>query len=67
MTTIVNTPPAADNSGGGPMGWIIGLVILLVLLYLGYVYGLPAIRNVQLGTPQINIPSQIDVNINQTK
>lgn len=67
MTTIVNTPPAADNSDNGPMGWIIGLVILLVLLYLGYVYGLPAIRNFQSGTPQINIPSQIDVNINQAK
>lgn len=67
MTTIVNTPPTTDNSGGGPMGWIIGLVILLVLLYLGYVYGLPAIRNIQMGTPQINVPSQIDVNINPAK
>jgi len=67
MTTIVNTPPAVDNSSGGPMSWIIGLVILLVLLYFGYVYGLPAIRNIQLGTPQINIPSQIDVNVNQAQ
>lgn len=65
MTTIVNTPPTADNSGGGPMGWIVGLVILFVLLYLGYVYGLPAIQN--MGTPQVNIPSQIDVNVNQAK
>ena len=62
MTTIVNSPPSSDNSGG-PMGWIIGLVLLLVLLYLGYVYGLPAIRNIQTGTPQINIPSQINVNV----
>lgn len=67
MTTIVNTPPATENSEGGSMGWIVGLVILLVLLYLGYVYGLPAIRNMQTGTPQINVPSQIDVNVNQPK
>jgi len=66
MTTIVNSPPSADNSGG-PMGWIIGLVILVVLGYLGYIYGLPAIQNMKSGNPQINIPSQIDVNINQTK
>ena len=49
------------------MGWIIALVILIVLGYLGYVYGLPAIQNIQLGTPQINVPSQIDVNVNQAK
>jgi len=66
MTTIVNNPPAADNSGG-PMGWIIGLVILLVVLYLGFVYGIPAIQRIKVGTPQINIPSQIDVNVNQAE
>ncbi|KKT39494.1 MAG: hypothetical protein UW29_C0013G0010 [Candidatus Collierbacteria bacterium GW2011_GWC2_44_13] len=46
---------------------MVGLVILLVLGYLLWVYGLPAFRNMQVGTPQINIPSEIDVNINQTK
>ncbi len=66
MTTIVNNPPASNDSGG-PIGWIVGLVILLVLGYLVYVYGLPAIRNTQEETPQINIPSQIDVNVNQAE
>lgn len=67
MATIINNPPASNDSGG-PMGWIIGLVILLVLGYLVYVYGLPALRNTQEGgTPQINIPSQIDVNVNQAE
>lgn len=65
MTTIVNNPPSSDNSGG-PMGMIIGLVVLVVAIYLGFVYGLPALRQMQLGTPQINIPSKIDVNVNQT-
>ncbi len=64
MATIINNPPANDNSGG-PMGMIIGIIVLIVLVYLGYVYGLPAIR--QMGTPQINVPSKIDVNVNQTK
>ena len=49
------------------MGMIIVLVVLLVLGYLGYVYGLPVIQQMQLGSTQINVPSKIDVNINQSK
>lgn len=63
MATIVNNPPA-DNSGG-PFMMIIVLVVLIVLGYLGYVYGLPALRQMN-GTPQINVPSSIDVNVKQT-
>jgi Na+-transporting methylmalonyl-CoA/oxaloacetate decarboxylase gamma subunit len=65
MATIVNNPPASDNSGG-PMGMIIVLVVLLILGYLAYVYGLPAVRQMQGGT-QINVPSKIDVNVKQAK
>jgi len=66
MTTIINTPqPAGDSSGG--MGMIIGLVVLVVFGFLFFVYGLPAIRQMKLGSPQINIPSTIDVNVNQAK
>lgn len=65
MATIVNNPPS-DNSGG-PMSMIILLIVLLVLGYLGFVYGLPALRQMQLGTPQINVPSKIDVNVKQTE
>ena len=63
MATIVNNP-APDNSGG-PMGMIIVVIVLLVLGYLGYVYGLPAVR--QMGTPQINVPSEINVNVKQSE
>ncbi len=65
MTTIVNNPPSSDNSGG-LIGIIIAIVVLSVLGYLGFVYGLPALRQLG-GTPQINVPNQIDVNINQSK
>lgn len=64
MTTIVNTPAQSDNANGG-MGMIIGLIALLVFAYLFIVYGLPAIR--QIGSPQINIPNKIDINVKQTK
>lgn len=66
MTTIVNTPPSSNNPDN-LTGMIIGLIVLAVLGYFGFVYGLPALRNMQLGAPQINIPAEIDVNINQAK
>lgn len=64
MTTIVNTPPAQNNTGGN-LGMIIVILILIVMGYIFMTVGLPAIRQMQTGAPQINIPSKIDVNINQ--
>ncbi len=64
MTTIVNTPPQNQDSGGG-MGMIVGAIILVVLVFLFFVYGLPVIRGVT--TPQINVPSRVDVNISGQK
>ena len=68
MTTVVNNPPPSNDSSGG-IGMIIGLIVLIVAVYLFFVYGLPAIQNVQLGTPQIkiNVPSKIDVNVQPAK
>lgn len=65
MATVINNPPSNDNSGG-PMGMIIVLVVLLVLGYLAYVYGLPVLRGANQA-PQINVPSQIDVNVKQAE
>lgn len=65
MTTIVNTPPSSNDSGGN-MGMIIGLIVLVVFGYLFFVYGLPAVRQMTSGT-QINVPSEIDVNVKQSE
>lgn len=66
MTTIVNNPAPANDSGGGS-GMIIGLIILVVFAFLFIVYGLPALRQLKTPqiTPQINVPNKIDVNIKQ--
>jgi hypothetical protein len=62
MTTIVNNPaPENQNSG---MGLFIGIFFLIVIGLGFYYFGLPAIR--RMGTPQINVPSQINVNVKQT-
>lgn len=66
MATIVNNPPSSDNSDG-PIGIIIIVIFLFVLLYLGFIYGLPLLRQMQVGSPQINVPNKIDVNIHQEK
>jgi hypothetical protein len=64
MATIVNNPAPVSDSNSG-MGMVGGLIALFVSAYLYIMYGLPAIK--QLGSPQINIPGKIDVNVNQTK
>lgn len=63
MAVIVNTPTQAHDDRSNLLGTILGLILLAVLAYLFIVYGLPALRG---GTqaPQLNVPSQIDVNVN---
>ncbi len=66
MTTIINTPaPAPETQSDSGLGMIIGIVFLAVVAFIFFVYGLPAIRSIR--SPQVNIPSKIDVNINQPK
>ncbi len=65
MTTIVNTP--ASTESGNNMGIIIGIIVLVIMGYLFFAYGLPEIQKVQLGTPQVTIPAKIDVTVNQPK
>ena len=66
MATIVNNPPASNDSGGS-VGMVVALIVLLALAYFGFMYGLPALKQIQLGAPQINIPSTIDVNVKQAE
>ena len=66
MATIANNPPASNNSGGS-IGVVIALIVLLALAYFGFMYGLPALKQMQLGVPQINISGTIDVNVKQAE
>ena len=66
MTTIVNTPPASNDSGG-MMTMVLGIIVLVVVGYLFYIYGVPAIRQMQSRGVQINVPSDINVNVTQPK
>jgi hypothetical protein len=65
MATIVNTPAHEhtheDTSSG--MNMIVTVIVLLVLAFLFFYYGLPLLRSAATG-PQINVPKQVDVNVN---
>lgn len=41
MTTVINNP---GEGQGSAMGWIIGAVIAIILLYVFFAYALPAMR-----------------------
>lgn len=64
MAVVVNTPGRTEDTGGG-IGTIIGLIILAVVLYMLFVYGLPALREGAGGAPEVNVPSRVDVNFEQ--
>lgn len=61
--TVINNPPAQDGNNG--FGFLLGVVLLIGFALFIMYYGLPMIRNTT--APQINVPSQIDVNIDQKK
>jgi hypothetical protein len=62
MATIVNNPaPSSDSSGG--VGMIVGLLLLLLVGFLFFVYGLPMLRQ-STASPSITVPDKINVNVN---
>jgi hypothetical protein len=65
MATIVNTPAPSGDSGNN-MAAIAGLILFIVVIFILLVYGIPALRRVGVGSaPQINVPKDINVNVNQ--
>lgn len=59
MATVINNPQSEDNSSG-PLTAIIVIIGIIIIAYLGYRYGLPAIRQMTSGGANIN------VNVNKT-
>ncbi len=63
MTTVINNPGGGADEGSGA-GLIIGVLLVIVLGFLFIRYGIPAIRdgntrttNVNVQIPAINTPS----------
>lgn len=63
MATIVNNPaPVAEGNNG--MGFLLGVILLIVMVVLFLLYGLPYLRG-SVGGTQVNVPEKIDVNVQQ--
>ena len=65
MVVINNAAPATngDSSSNG-MGFLLGVLLLVVFAFLIFWYGLPALRNATTSSaPQINVPGKVDVNV----
>jgi TRAP-type mannitol/chloroaromatic compound transport system permease small subunit len=65
--TVINNAPAPTESSNSGMGFLLGIILLIVFVFLLIYYGLPAIQNSFSGGPQINVPGKVDVNVKQQK
>lgn len=66
-TTVVN--PASNNtSDNSGMGFLLGVIILIVFVVLFFIYAIPYIRGLTGSSGiQVNVPKSIDVNVQQSK
>jgi hypothetical protein len=73
MTTVVNTPGGSTSSDSSGMGMIIGVIVLLAIVFLIFFYGMPFLRGTatqQNSAPapaSVNLPDQVDVNVDGPK
>ncbi len=70
MTTVVNNPTPATDSGGS--SFLVGVIILIAFVMVLLYFGIPALRRmgpvqVNVPAPQIVVPDKIDVNVVQPK
>ncbi len=65
MATIVNNPPQNEKDSGG--GFFVGMILVVLFIILFIFYGLPLLQRggQQSGGTNIQVPEQIDVNVNQ--
>jgi hypothetical protein len=53
------------DSGNNGNGFLLGIIVLAVVIFLLFYYGIPALRSVGTSAPQVNVPGKIDVNVNK--
>ena len=63
MVDVIREREVIPDNTNNNMGYIFGSLIIVLFMYLFFVYGLPMIRS-RNASPTINVPSQIDVNLN---
>jgi hypothetical protein len=69
-TTIINPPANSKSSETNGMGFLLGIIVLIIFLALFFVYALPYLRGLGgfgSGGVQVNIPKNVNVKVQQTK
>lgn len=68
MATIVNTTPAVTGSSDNGMGFLLGVLLLIVFVGVILYFSIPYIQqSVSGGGAQINVPNQVKVHVKTTK
>lgn len=63
MATVINTPQPAQTSNNG-MGFFLGVLLLIIGVVIFFIYGIPYLQSTVSG-PQVNVPSEVDINVNK--
>lgn len=67
-TTIINPAPNNNSENNNGIGFLLGIIVLVIFAVLFFVYALPYIRGFGGNSGvQVNIPKSIDVNVKQSK
>ncbi len=64
MTVINNTTPAAQPAGDNGMGFLLGVIVLILFVMGVFYYGLPLLQRSVPTIPTVNVPGKVDVNVN---
>ncbi|MGI8419152.1 MAG: hypothetical protein ACR2LN_00750 [Candidatus Levyibacteriota bacterium] len=69
MATIINNPqpiqPVQQPGNNGGSNFLLGVILIIIVLTAVFYYGLPYLRSGISSAPQVNVPSQINVNVKQ--
>lgn len=66
MATVIEHEHTQGTGGDSGMGTLLGIIMLLIVAVLFFVYGLPLVAN-SLQGPQVNVPGKIDINVQNPK
>jgi hypothetical protein len=62
MATVVNQPPNQPADSG--MGFLVGIILILLVGVLLIYFALPALRQQPAAPTEIQVPDQINVDVN---
>lgn len=70
-TTIINPAPNNNTTSDSGMGFLLGIIILIVFGFIFFIYGFPLIKQglngLGSGGIQITLPKTVDVKVQQAK